>query len=219
MKDERETREKLLCSAETEFSEKGFMKASLRNICKNAGVTTGALYFFFKDKDDLFVSLVREPLARIRELMHGHYAQETQVADEGDFLAQDFSDDYETSLAIIHQMYGAREEILILLTKAQGSSLENVLDEIIEISERQYRSLAALWERHFPDCHMEEHMIHWFSHMQIDVFVYMVTHIDTEEEAVRFMEQALRYMVNGWYGMFGITPDRQGIAGVSKEKK
>ena len=55
--------------------------------------------------------------------------------------------------------------------------------------------------------------------MQIDVFVYMVTHIDTEEEAVRFMEQALRYMVNGWYGMFGITPDRQGIAGVSKEKK
>ena len=55
MNDEKETVRKLSDSAKKEFMEKGFMKASLRNICKNAGVTTGALYFFFKDKDALFV--------------------------------------------------------------------------------------------------------------------------------------------------------------------
>ena len=53
MKDERETKDKLLISAKQEFLEKGYQKASLRNICKNAGVTTGALYFFFQDKEDL----------------------------------------------------------------------------------------------------------------------------------------------------------------------
>ena len=47
MGDELETREKLLKSALAEFSEKGYMKASLRKICADAGVTTGALYFFF----------------------------------------------------------------------------------------------------------------------------------------------------------------------------
>ena len=36
MKDERETKEKLLASAEHEFMEKGYQGASLRNICKNA---------------------------------------------------------------------------------------------------------------------------------------------------------------------------------------
>ena len=62
MKNDKETRQKLLVSAKKEFMEKGYVKASLRNICKNAGVTTGALYFFFKDKEDLFGNLIREPL-------------------------------------------------------------------------------------------------------------------------------------------------------------
>ena len=43
----KETRQHLLECAKREFLEKGYMKASLRNICKEAGVTTGALYFFF----------------------------------------------------------------------------------------------------------------------------------------------------------------------------
>ena len=54
MGDELETREKLLEGAMAEFSENGYMKASLRKICADAGVTTGALYFFFKNKNDLF---------------------------------------------------------------------------------------------------------------------------------------------------------------------
>ena len=42
-----ETRQKLIDSAKKEFFENGFAKAPLRKICTNAGVTTGALYFFF----------------------------------------------------------------------------------------------------------------------------------------------------------------------------
>ena len=62
MDNEKETKKRLQECAMKEFSEKGYMKASLRNICKEAGVTTGALYFFFKDKEDLFASLVDEPI-------------------------------------------------------------------------------------------------------------------------------------------------------------
>ena len=61
MKDDKETKSRLLASAKQEFMEKGYLQASLRNICKNAGVTTGALYFFFQDKEDLFASLVEAP--------------------------------------------------------------------------------------------------------------------------------------------------------------
>ena len=79
MNDEKETRKKLQESAMQEFLEKGFMKASLRSICKNAGVTTGALYFFFQDKDDLFASLVKEPLANVYAVMEQHFADEKQI--------------------------------------------------------------------------------------------------------------------------------------------
>jgi len=70
LKDEKETKSKLLASAKAEFLEKGYMNASLRSICKNAGVTTGALYFFFRDKEDLFESLVAPTMTRLQEEMH-----------------------------------------------------------------------------------------------------------------------------------------------------
>ena len=37
-------------AAVAEFKEKGFQRASLRNIVKNAGVTTGAFYGYYGSK-------------------------------------------------------------------------------------------------------------------------------------------------------------------------
>ena len=51
----------LLASME-EFSDKGFLGASLRQIVKKAGVTTGAFYGYFSSKEALFAALV-EPHA------------------------------------------------------------------------------------------------------------------------------------------------------------
>ena len=76
MENEKENKKRLLECALKEFSEKGYMKASLRNICKEDGVTTGAMYFFFKDKDDLFASLVTGPLSKLEELIKLHFEEE-----------------------------------------------------------------------------------------------------------------------------------------------
>ena len=84
MGDELETREKLLESAMAEFSENGYMKASLRKICADAGVTTGALYFFFKNKNDLFKAIVDEPLKELCRLLTEHYMQDAQDMDSDD---------------------------------------------------------------------------------------------------------------------------------------
>lgn len=56
------TLEKIQQAAMEEFSEKGFQGASLRQIVKQAGVTTGALYGYFSGKEALFASIV-EPHA------------------------------------------------------------------------------------------------------------------------------------------------------------
>ena len=49
-----ETKERIITAAKNEFAEFGFEGSSLRRICNEAGVTTGAIYFFFKGKSDLF---------------------------------------------------------------------------------------------------------------------------------------------------------------------
>ena len=44
----------ILSAAMQEFLKKGFKSASLRNIVKTAGVTTGAFYGYYDSKEDLF---------------------------------------------------------------------------------------------------------------------------------------------------------------------
>lgn len=204
MKDEKETRKKLLDSARKEFSEKGYEKASLRDICKNAGVTTGALYFFFKDKDDLFVSLVKQPFSQVQEIMLAHYQEEKEIVWQGNLLRHEKSDDYEAAHQIMQVLYQFRDEFLLLLTKSQGTSVEHLVDDVVSVSEKHYRLMADAMEQKFHTKSVDDTMIHYLAHMQMDMFVYMITHIETEEQAERFMEQAIQYMLNGWYGMFGI---------------
>ena len=45
-------------AARSEFREKGFQGASLRNIVKSVGMTTGAFYGYYKSKEALFEALV-----------------------------------------------------------------------------------------------------------------------------------------------------------------
>ena len=48
---EKSTRELIHTAAKAEFMEKGFQAASLRNIVKTAGVTTGAFYGYYDSKE------------------------------------------------------------------------------------------------------------------------------------------------------------------------
>lgn len=52
-------------AAKIEFLQNGFQAASIGNIAKRAGVTTGAIYTRYKGKDELFYSLIKEFLEAI----------------------------------------------------------------------------------------------------------------------------------------------------------
>lgn len=205
MKQDKETKNKLLISAREEFIEKGYMKASLRNICKNAGVTTGALYFFFEDKEDLFDAVVGETVGGVLQVLQAHFAEEMDMVNAGTALSPedvDHQKDFGVAAELIHQMYLQRDNILLVLTKSQGTKYENIADRIIEMAEQHYRIMANAMEQAYPGKRMDDKFVHWLAHEQIDSFIYMITHIDTEEEAVRFISQVISYMIAGWYGLF-----------------
>lgn len=64
-----DTRDRLIGAAVREFSARGYKGASLRQICASAGVTTGALYFFFKSKEDLFRTIVSPVMGPLEEML------------------------------------------------------------------------------------------------------------------------------------------------------
>ena len=63
---ERQARRRRIQSAAREvFAERGYAKASIEHIAKQAGLSVGAIYLYFRSKEDLYVSLLEETLARL----------------------------------------------------------------------------------------------------------------------------------------------------------
>ena len=62
------SRKEILKAARKEFLEKGYKGASLRSICKKAGVTTGAFYFQFENKEAVLKEIL-DPILDADEWM------------------------------------------------------------------------------------------------------------------------------------------------------
>ena len=71
----------LLEAGKREFMESGFRGASLKSIAASLGVTTGAIYRYYTDKEALFDGLVREPAQELVErYLHGSsFCRDDQV--------------------------------------------------------------------------------------------------------------------------------------------
>lgn len=201
MRNEQETREKLLLSAKEEFLQKGYAKASLRNICKNAGVTTGALYFFFNDKEDLFGSLVKGPLEKLYFTMKNHYQIELNNINKNNFDLNDFSEDIKAMEAIVNYIFEYYDEFVLVLTKSQGSKYEKVIDEFIKITENHFKTLVNEMANHSKIEKPDDYIIHWIAHIQIFSFVELITHDFNKEESLKHMQTIIMFLINGWRSM------------------
>ncbi len=82
-KREKEYRYKtILKAAETLFAEKGYNETSIEEIAALAEVSPGTVYFYFANKEDLLVNLIREIGIHLRQLIGSVYAR-AQSAREG----------------------------------------------------------------------------------------------------------------------------------------
>lgn len=204
MGDELETREKLLESAMAEFSENGYMKASLRKICADAGVTTGALYFFFKNKNDLFKAIVDEPLKELCRLLTEHYMQDAQDMDSDDpaVLSAEYHIDTHTDLdKLVDYMYLHYDVFMLLLTGAQGSEYENTVDMIVDMTEKGFRISAEKAAAKMPNCHVDEYMLHWITHISVDAYTHLLTHERNVEKAKLHMRRVMEFLIKIWFTM------------------
>ncbi|MCA9465256.1 MAG: TetR/AcrR family transcriptional regulator, partial [Nitrospira sp.] len=74
-------REEILSAAEGLFSQNGFFKTSMAEIAEAAQFAMGTLYKFFKNKEDIYISLVE---SKVEEMLHQleQAVRRTKSADE-----------------------------------------------------------------------------------------------------------------------------------------
>lgn len=73
------TRQKVLDAARELFAERGYEPATIRDIAKGAGMSTGAVFANFQDKAELFEAVLATDLTRLAESMRAAAATESAV--------------------------------------------------------------------------------------------------------------------------------------------
>ena len=201
MPQDKETREKLIESAKAEFMEKGYNKASLRSICANAGVTTGALYFFFKDKSDLFRAIVGNAVDGLFEIMQKHFDEDDEIvagADSGNL--EEYIDDHsEIAQLLIHHIYKNYDAAILVLTRSQGSEYENIVDRIVDMTEsKSIEMMGKIAEKTGKKKKLNKYMLHLVIHIVVDSFVQLVTHEKDEKKALKSIKKVFRMTMHNW---------------------
>ncbi|ACA54226.1 TetR/AcrR family transcriptional regulator [Clostridium botulinum] len=113
----------ILGAAIIKFTENGFEKTSLREIASAAGLTTGAIYHHFKNKDELFYHAVKEAMC---------FAQKLSGKDENSNLksAEDMLD--EISSKVKERMSKINEQRLLVLLIGYVLSKGGALNESLK---------------------------------------------------------------------------------------
>ena len=103
-------RERILDSAEQVFARHGFFAARVSSIAKEAGVADGTIYLYFRNKDDLLISLFERRMEQVNALLAQSIAGQTPLRQLRSFI--------ESYLALIRDQPAAAEVLTIELRQS-----------------------------------------------------------------------------------------------------
>lgn len=193
---------RILECAKQEFLSLGFERASLKQICQAAGVTTGALYKRYKGKDDLFSAVVSETLTsldaeiRRRTVTDVHTMSDQQLID-----AWDMND---SMLQWFHFLYGHKDGFTLLVKGSGGSSHSNFGHEFVEkmcvvtydYYRESYRRGLAKYDISLEEMHI---ILSAFWQTVYEPFIH-----DFDWTKLEFHCAAVSRLFN-WHGMLGMS--------------
>ena len=199
-----ETKKKLLESAKKEFLEKGFTGASLRTIAANAGVTTGAMYRHFKDKNAFFCAIVDDAITATKNVImladpknHEKLTPE-QMQEHMDFEKKS-TDDF------LNYMYENFDAFTLLLRKSAGSTHEHFQEDICDLYTKNCeKTFAWMYEQKIATKQVSPMTIHFMASTIINAFCDIILHNMTQKEAKDYISDIMEFTSYGSCKLLGI---------------
>ena len=197
------TRQKILDAGMEEFQEKGFRDASLRQIVRNASVTTGAFYGYFSSKEALFTSIV-EPHAAAT--MGRFMTAQTDFADlpREEQPAHMGKESGECIALMIDYMYDHYEPFKLLICRSDGTPYENFVHNMVEAEvEYTFRYMDVLRSlgRDVPE--LDKNLCHMIASGMFDGMFEVLRHDMPKDKAKQFIAQLQEFYIAGWTKIMG----------------
>ena len=203
MEERSDTLEQIHQAAVEEFLEKGFQEASLRQIVKNAGVTTGAFYGYYSNKAALFAALVEPHAAAVM----GRF-METQLAfaklpkeEQPEHMGKESAACIDWMLDYIYDHYAPFK---LLICKADGTPYEDFIHEMVEVEvEYTFRYIEVLKNlgRQVPE--LDKDLCHMIASGMFNGIFEMIRHDMPKDRAKRFIDQLREFSTAGWLKIMG----------------
>lgn len=197
------TRKKILEAGKYEFLSKGFLAASLRNIAKEAGVTTGACYGYFSSKEALFASLVEPHAAAVMGRFMEAQSEFTALpeAEQPEHVGRESAD---CVLWMVDYIYRNFDAFKLLICHAQGTAYEHFVHNMVEIEvEATYQFMEVLRRLGRPVPELDPQLCHIIASGLFNGIFEVVVHDMPYERAKRNVRQLQAFYLAGWQKMMG----------------
>lgn len=200
---ERTTLDMIHKAAKAEFMEKGFKSASLRNIVKTAGVTTGAFYGYYDSKEELFEALVGE---QYKIFMDRYLRAQEDFAN----LPPDEQPDSmgEITGKCMHDMllyaYENLDEFKLLLCCSEGTRFAGMIDEMVEVEIKgthDYQSVLGTLGYNSPP--IDPRLEHILITGMFNAFFELIIHEMPLNEAEKYLIELREFYTAGWLKIMG----------------
>lgn len=190
-------------AAKAEFMEKGYEKASLRNIVRSLGMTTGAFYGYYKSKEELFEAIVGK---------HYDYFLSIFKAAQEDFAALPYNEQPEVMgqfsgrcmYEMLYYSYGHLEEFKLILNRSEGTRFSGLIEEMVRIEEEgtdRYISVLKELGRPVPD--IDKRLEHILITGMFSTFLELIVHEMPLNEAEAYLKQMREFYTAGWMRIMG----------------
>lgn len=200
---EQTTLHQILSAAMQEFLEKGYKSASLRNIVKTAGVTTGAFYGYYNSKEALFEALVGEHYSFLLERFQRAQKEFTEIPPEEqpDNLS---SASGECMYEMLLYTYEHLNEFKLILCCSEGTRFSNLIDEMVEIETKATHDyLAVLESTGRPAPPIDQQLEHILITGMFNTFFELIIHEMPLENAKHYLEEMRAFYTAGWMKIMG----------------
>jgi len=133
-------RQQIIVAAKRVFSAKGFTKATMEDIAKEAELSPGTIYLYFKNKDELYASLSLRILQYLL-IRLGHLKEEKDLSHEQriDALRDILYDVYEFDPLIVINMFHLQS------SETLKNLSPELLSEIKKLSQEALGSMARMF--------------------------------------------------------------------------
>ena len=202
------TKDNLIAAATIEFANKGYAHASLREICSRAGVTTGALYFFFKSKDDLFRQVIAPFASELSKVLTTYFANVTAFIGDTEEGAENTAD--EAARGIASTYFENRLAARVLLNNREHPASREYFDSLDATLNKLVADLIAQTHPGVEESEgFDDLYVPWVTLIQTEGVMMILDKAATPEDAYFPLRQMAAFVRGGIGSVFEIQQKQE----------